>query len=148
MLGARGKPLVIELMTGQADEPAVQDRCRVESWMEPGFLQDVVLARRALVVLFFDGEAFFRETLKPQLERRGFAVTTGYEESARAGMLRVRHASTPGTAYKLPWVLWVREMMGGGYNRVFLMALFAVYLQKMEQAVVAGGMHGGDGANG
>jgi hypothetical protein len=143
MLGARGRPLIIELLTGQADEPAVQASCRIESWMDPDFLRTVVQARRALIVLFFDGENFFRETLKPQLERRGFAVTEGYEESARAGVLRARHPSTPGTVYKLPWVLWVREMMGGGYDTLFLMALFAVYLQKMEQAVVAGGSHGG-----
>ena len=42
MLGARGRPLIIELLTGQADEPAVQDSCRIESWMDPDFLRTVV----------------------------------------------------------------------------------------------------------
>jgi hypothetical protein len=31
--------------------------------------------------------------------------------------------------------MWVREMMGGGYNLVYLMACFAAYLQKLETAV-------------
>jgi hypothetical protein len=50
-------------------------------------------------------------------------------------MLRVRHPGCPGKTFKLPWLMWVREMMGGGYNLVYLMACFAAYLQKLETAV-------------
>ena len=38
----------------------------------------------------------------------------------------------PGKIVKLPWVSWVCEMMGGGYNALYLMACLMVYLQRMD----------------
>ena len=30
---------------------------------------------------------------------------------------------------------WVREMMGGGFNVIYPMACFSLYLQKLDEAV-------------
>lgn len=137
LLGCSPKepPLVLDLLTSQSLEPPVGERGRMERWMRSEFLNDVLRPGRIHIHLYFDGGAFFREILVPQLEQRGFTLLEDYIRSARNGELRVRHAAVPGKLFRLPWMLWIREMMGGGYSVVYLMACVANYLQKLEAAV-------------
>lgn len=128
-------PLVLDLTSSQSLPSPVGERGQFERWMRPEFLNDVILPLRVRIHLYFDGGTFFRDVLIPQLAQRGFTPADDYIASARSGELRVRHPSAPGKLFRLPWVLWVREMMGGGYSVVFLMACVANYLQKLEAAV-------------
>jgi hypothetical protein len=87
-------------------------------------------------VAYFDGGSFFQETLRPHLEKRGFELIDSYTEALEQGFVRVRHSATSSTIFQVPWVRWVREMVSGGFDLVFLMACLAVYLQKLEQAAI------------
>lgn len=128
-------PLVFELLSTQTHEPPIGARGRLEQWARPDFLNELLLPGRVQIHLYFDGGCFFRDFLVPQLEQRGFSPADDYVRSARSGELRVRHASLPGKLFRVPWVLWVREMMGGGYSILYLAACLANYLQKLEAAV-------------
>lgn len=128
-------PLAIELLAGQVGPPEAAERGRIDRWMRREFLDDVVLAHRIQIQLFFNGATFFRDVLVPQLEQRGFILAEDYLASAKRGDLKVRHPALAGKLFKLPWVLWVREMMGGGYSTVYLAVCLANCLQKLEQAV-------------
>lgn len=135
LLDAKLPPLVIDLLEGQSDRDTLSSKGRIEKWMRPEFMTDVILPRKVDIQLFFDGGAFFAEVMAPQLKTHGFELVNTYEESAETGELKVRHDARPGKVYRLPWVSWVREMMGGGYNVIYLMACFATYLQKLDEAV-------------
>jgi hypothetical protein len=135
LLGSKEPPLVLEMLTAQAMEPEIGDRSKIVKWMRAEFLDEVLLPGKIQIHLYFDAGAFFRQVLQPQLEQQGFELVDDYVKSAQSGQLRVRHSGSPGKVYKLPWLLWVREMMGGGYSVVYLMACFATYLQKLHGAV-------------
>jgi hypothetical protein len=128
-------PVILELLSAQSMEPELGERGKVASWMRAEFLDEVLLPRKVKIQLYFDAGTFFREVMKPQLEQQGFEVADDYLKSAQTGQMLVRHPSSPGKVFKLPWLLWVREMMGGGYSVVYLMACFATYLQKLHGAV-------------
>lgn len=132
-------PLVFELLSTQSHEPALSPRGRLETWARPDFLQDVLIPGRVQIHLYFDGGCFFRDFLVPQVEQRGFTPADDYVHSARSGELRVRHSAAPGRLFRIPWVLWVREMMGGGYSILYLAACLANYLKKLETAVATKG---------
>lgn len=137
LLACKEPPVVLELLASQKQEPEVGERGRIQSWMRQEFLEEVINPGRVQIHLYFDGGGFFAEVIKAQLEQNGFQLLEDYVKSARSGMLRVKHPSAPGKIFKLPWLLWVREMMGGGYSVVYLMACFATYLQKLNSATVA-----------
>jgi len=134
LLDCSDPPVVLELLASQAQEPELGERGKIRSWMREEFLTDVILPGRIQLHLYFDGGGFFREVLKPQLEQSGFELLDDYVKSARSGNLRIKHPATPGKVFMLPWLMWVREMMGGGYSVVYLMACFATYLQKLNSA--------------
>lgn len=138
LLGSEKPPLLLELLAAQSEREQLSSKGFMEKWMRPEFLTDMLLAKRVAIELFFDGVAFYTEVMRPQLEKHGFEVISDYQMSAESGIVKVRHPNTPGKVYKLPWVAWVREMMGGGYNVIYLMACFATYLQKMDEAVARG----------
>jgi hypothetical protein len=135
LLGNNEPPLVLELVSSQTMDPEVGERGKFQKWMRPEFLDEVLLPGKVTIQLYFDAGSFFRHMLQPQLEQHGFELADDYMKSAQTGQLRVRHPSSPGKIYKLPWLLWVREMLGGGYSVVYLMACFATYLQKLHGAV-------------
>jgi hypothetical protein len=135
LLGSKEPPLILELLTSQAMTPELGERGKIQSWMRQEFLDDVILPRKIEIQLYFDSGMFFDQVIKPQLEQQGFELLDTYVKSAQTGILRVKHSSTPGKVYKLPWLGWVREMMGGGYSVVYLMACFATYMQKLHGAV-------------
>ncbi|MGI8906105.1 MAG: hypothetical protein ACR2IE_06405 [Candidatus Sumerlaeaceae bacterium] len=135
LLGTSDPPLILELLSAQGMDPEVGERGKIAKWMRNEFLDEVLLPGKIAIQLYFDAGTFFREVLQPQLEQQGFELADDYVKSAQTGQLRLRHPSSPGKIYKLPWLLWVREMMGGGYSVVYLMACFATYLQKLHGAV-------------
>lgn len=135
LLGAKQAPLVLELLDAQSERATLSDHGRMETWMREEFLRDVVLARKVSIRLFFDGGAFFEQVMQPELLKHGFQLMNSYEDSAMTGFTRVRHSARPGRVFKLPWVAWVREMMGGGFNVIYPMACFSLYLQKLDEAV-------------
>lgn len=137
LLSCQEPPLVLELLAAQALEPKPGERGRIENWMRDEYLNDVLLPGKAIIQLYFDGGGFYNQVLKPQLEAQGFTLVDDYLKAAQSGILRVKHASAPGKVYKLPWMLWVREMMGGGFSIVYLMACFSTYLQKLTSTVGA-----------
>ena len=96
MLQSKQPPLAIELLSAQARLGDGGERGRIESWMRPEFLRDIVNGGRVEILLFFDGAAFFEGLLRPQLQGRGFVLADSYESSGRSGMLRVRHPGLPG----------------------------------------------------
>ena len=136
MLGASEPPLVLEMLSAQSERETLSSKGFMEKWMRPEFLVDVLLARRVAVQLLFDGGAFFAEVLRPQLESHGFKLLASYVDCAEEGVLRVEHPGKQGTIFKLPWVAWIREMLGGGYNVVYVLACFATYLKKLDEAVM------------
>ena len=135
LLDSDGPPMPIELVSAQIGPPAVEGKCRLEAWLE-GDLLDVLEEREVLVVAYFDGAAFYAETLRPQLERRGFELLESCAETLETGVLRVRHTATSSSIFQVPWGRWVRDMVSGGFDLVFLMACLAVYLQKLEEAAI------------
>ena len=135
LLAPTDTPLAMELVSMQDDPPAVEGKCRLEQWAEEEFLT-LLEEREATIVGYFDGGAFFQETLRPHLEKRGFELIDSYTEAVEQGFVRVRHSATSSTLFQVPWVRWVREMVSGGFDLVFLMACLAVYLQKLEQAAI------------
>ena len=135
LLAPTDTPLAMELVSMQDDPPAVEGKCRLEQWAEEEFLT-LLEEREATIVGYFDGGAFFQETLRPHLEKRGFELIDSYTEAVEQGFVRVRHSATSSTIFQVPWVRWVREMVSGGFDLVFLMACLAVYLQKLEQAAI------------
>lgn len=135
LLDSGGPPMPVELVSAQFEEPVVEGKCRLESWLEEDLLE-ALEERDVMVVAYFDGASFHEETLRPQLERRGFELLQGYAETLETGSLRVRHTATSSTIYQVPWGRWVREMVSGGFDLVFLMACLAVYLQKLEEAAI------------
>lgn len=134
LLDCKEPPIVLELLASQALEPPVGERGTIGSWMRQEFLDDVLLAKRVKIQLYFDGGGFFAEVIRAQLEQSGLVLMDDYLKAAKSGVLRVKHPAMPGKIFKLPWLLWVREMMGGGYSVVYLMACFATYLQKLNSA--------------
>jgi hypothetical protein len=123
---------------------AIGERDRVvasatpEHWLEPNLFDDLILPRRVVVWVFFNAQRFLAEVLVPQLERRGFRVPPLSQEEILSGVLKVRHPEHPGLAYSIPWGEWLRDMVGGGYNIIFFMAVLALYLQKLDRAVSGG----------
>ncbi len=135
MLDPQGPVMGLELLAAEGADPPLAEQGRIEGWMTPEFLDGVVLEGRVRIVLFFDGESVFRESLTPQLDKRGYELLNDYDDAASRGVMRVRHPSVPGRVFRVPWVQWVREMLCGGYNLVYMMACFAVYLQKMQESL-------------
>lgn len=136
LLDSSEPPLVIELMEGQNETEHFSSRGTIQSWMREDFLDEIILPARVQIILFFDGGSFFEQVLRPQLEKHHFKLGDTYVESAETGELRVKHRTNLKRTYRIPWVTWVREMMGGGYNVVYLMACFSAYLEKLKGAVV------------
>ena len=135
LLGNAESPVVLDLVQSQLQEPEVGPRGKIKSWMRPEFLEDIILTGKVRIHLYFDASSFYGQVIRPQLEERGFELIEDYRQCAKRGEVRLRHPNAPGKLYRVPWILWVREMMGGGYNVVYLMASFAAYMQKLETAV-------------
>ncbi|PKO17058.1 hypothetical protein CVU37_09630 [candidate division BRC1 bacterium HGW-BRC1-1] len=135
LLAPADTPLAMELVSMQDDPPAIEGKCRLDQWADEEFLT-LLDDREATIVAYFDGGSFFQETLRPHLEKRGFELIDSYTEALEQGFVRVRHSATSSTIFQVPWVRWVREMVSGGFDLVFLMACLAVYLQKLEQAAI------------
>jgi hypothetical protein len=137
LLGANEPPVVMELLDAQIQTEDFNSRAGMQTWMREEFLREVVLEGKIRIILFFNGGGFFEEVMRPQLVKHGFQLLDPYSESAESGELRVKHNSTASRVYRIPWVTWVREMMSGGYNIVYLMACFSAYLDKLQTAVRA-----------
>jgi hypothetical protein len=105
------------------------------SWLDEDLLRDLLLPQRLAVWVFFNAKRFLETTLLPQLTKRGFVVVEENVEEDPSPFLRVRHPNRPKTIFRIPWASWCRDMVGGGYNLLYLLAFAAVYLQKLEQAV-------------
>jgi len=106
------------------------------SWMDSDLLQNVLIPRRLAIWVFFNAHHFLETVLRPQLEKRGFEVLPD-DSDERSPLVRVRHPNRPHTVYKIPWSDWLRHMVGGGFNMLYLLGIISLYLQKLELAVGA-----------
>lgn len=135
LMGCDQPPVVLDLLSAQTTEPLVGPPGKIESWMRPEFLQDVILSGKVQIQLYFDAGGLYKDIIAPQMVDRGFTLLEDYVTAARSGVIRVKHPAAPGKIYKLPWMAWIREMMGGGYSVVYVLACMATYLQRLETAL-------------
>lgn len=127
-------PMVFELMAAQTMEPLLKDSAHCEKWMRPELL-DLLNVGAVEIIMYFNAHGFHDQILAPNLVQQGYSLVDPYLSSAKSGFLRVRHSQAPGKIFKLPWVMWIREMMTGGYSMAYIMACFGNYMVKMNQAL-------------
>lgn len=136
LLACTEPPMVLELLAALDMEPPLQEKSRNFAWMQPDLK---LLIEQGVIGLqmYFNAQAFHEQLLKPSLQQNDFTVADPYLTSAKSGYVRVRHPKTPGKVYKMPWLLWVREMFAGGYSMAYIMAMMGNYIMKMSEAIGA-----------
>ncbi|MCX7626635.1 MAG: hypothetical protein N2Z21_10575 [Candidatus Sumerlaeaceae bacterium] len=139
MMGGSAHPYWIDFLDAITGGEGPKAAALRYSWIEPSLLQDVLLPQKLAIWVFFNAKRFVETTLLPQLHKRGFVLVPHDSEEEHAPLLRVKHPSRPTTIFRIPWDQWFREMVGGGYNFLYLLAFAAIYLQKLEQAVAESG---------
>lgn len=127
-------PMVFELMAAHTMEPVLKDTSHFDKWMRPELL--LLLNEGAIeIIMYFNAHGFHDQILIPSLVQQGYSPVDSYLSSAKSGFLRVRHPDAHGKIFKLPWVIWIREMLTGGYSMAYLMACFGNYMVKMNHAL-------------
>lgn len=139
LLGGNDHPYWIDFLDAMTGGEGPKSAALRYSWMDHSILQDILLAQKLAIWVFFNAKRFVESALLPQLQKRGFAVLPHESEEEPAPLLRVKHPNRPTTIFRIPWDQWFREMVGGGYNFLYLLAFSAIYLQKLEQAVAESG---------
>lgn len=137
LLSCTSPPMVFEMLAAHEMEPKLSDNASCRKWMRPE-LQTLIDANAIQIQMYFNGEAFFEQLLKPSLLQQGYTLAGAYLDGAKTGFVRVRHPSAPGKIFKLPWIRWIREMMAGGYSMAYLMACLGSYTLKMNEAIPGG----------
>ncbi|MGB9692686.1 MAG: hypothetical protein ACPL7D_11035 [Candidatus Sumerlaeaceae bacterium] len=108
------------------------------SWIDSTLAEELLLAQRLVIWVFFNVKRFIEKVVQPQLQKRGFEILPDQSDE-QSSALRIKHPKRPRTIFYLPWADWFREMVGGGFNMLYLMALVAIYLQKLDHAVTNSG---------
>ncbi len=134
MLQCTEPPMVFDLMGAHTMEPLLRDTAHCDKWMRPDMLT-LLIEGAVQIIMYFNAHGFHNQILVPSLVQQGYSVVDPYLVSARSGFLRVRHSQAPGKIFKLPWVMWIREMLTGGYSMAYLMACLGNYMAKMNQAL-------------
>ncbi len=102
-------------------------------WL-PDDLTGLLVGDQLAIWVFFNAKRFLGTVLLPQLEKRGFTVLPD-ESDELTPVVRVRHPNRPRATYLIPWAEWLREMIAGGFNLLYLLEILSLYLQKLEYAV-------------
>lgn len=127
-------PMVFELIAAHSMAPPLSDKAHWDRWMRPEMIT-LVNEGAVEIHMYFNSHAFYDQILVPMLQQQGYSVADDYLASARSGFLRVRHPQCPGKLFKLPWLIWIREMMTGGYSMAYIMACMGNYMLKMNETV-------------
>ena len=134
LLGCSEPPMVLEMLAALDMDPPLQEKARSFTWMQPD-LKLLVEQGIIEIQMYFNAHAFHDQLLTPSLVQHGFSTADPYLKSAKSGFVRVRHPKAPGKLYKLPWLLWVREMLAGGYSMAYIMAMLGNYMLKMTESI-------------
>lgn len=131
LIQAEEPPIVIDLPAAISMQPKINERSLMKNWMTDEFYSQIIAPQQVEIRMYFNGFSFFKDMIEPQLLSNGFNITEDYVKMAQSGYIKVRHPASPGKIYKLPWLLWIREMLVGGYSIVYSIACMGNYIKKI-----------------
>ncbi len=137
LMGGTAAPYWLDFLDAIAPEGIPKSPILQNSWLDPHLAQELQ-SSQVVIWVFFNARRFLEAVIQPQLSKRGFMILPD-ESDEQLSELRVKHPGCPNKVFRIPWNVWFREMVGGGFNMLYLMALVAIYLQKLEHAVTDSG---------